>query len=218
MTEMTEREEHALKTAIEVFHRSCIKLQRHRYPNIFMEGNNELLSEWFLDSLSDLEPLSLGKNDHPDYVIHNVGFELKSLKTKGQIQFNSTIPCGGFKHGDLEGECYYVVARYTTERNYGYLADYSVVDGDYFNHDRNWAFSHMNSQESGFGTYGDGVVRYRKMYQFPSPHKSIEGISFISKFPFVHEINSNLVPNNYVDRVDVNGQPYRFYVYRHAFL
>lgn len=215
---ITEHEEHALRTAIEVFHRSCVKLRRHRNPNIYMQNNNELLSDWFLDDLRDLEPYSLGANDHPDYIIKGVGFELKSLKTRGQIQFNSTIPCGGFKHGNLEGECYYVVARYTAERTYGYLADYSIVDGDYFNHDREWAFSHMNSQEAEFGTYGDGVVRHRKMYSFPSPHRNIEGVAFISKFDFVHEINPNLILEGYIDRVDTNGQSFRFYVYRHAFL
>lgn len=215
---MKESEEHALSTAIEVFHRSCVKLQRHRNPNIYMKNNDELLSDWFLDGLQDLEPTSLGANDHPDYIINGTGFELKSLRGKGQIQFNSTIPCGGFIHGELEGECYYVVARYITERNYGYLVDYTIVDGDYFNHDRTWAFSHVNIQETGFGTFGDGVCRHRKMYSFPSPHRDVQGVAFISKFDCANEINSNLVLERYIDRVDVSGNVFRFYVYRHAFL
>jgi len=216
---MIEREEHALQIAIEVFHRSCVKLQRHRNPNIYMKGNNELLSDWFEDGLDDFEPETLGANEHPDYIIRGVGFELKSLRGMGQIQFNSTIPCGGFKHSEtLEGECYYVIARYSQERQYGYLAEYTVVDGDFFNNDRDWAFSHANTQETEFGTYGDGVCRHRKMYSFPSPHKHIDGVAFISKFDNASDYNSNLQLERHVDRIDVHGEAHRFFVYRHALL
>lgn len=183
-----------------------------------MKGNDELLSDWFTDGLDNLQPHSLGANDHPDYIMQTVGFELKSLSGKGQIQFNSTIPCGGYKHGELEGECYYVVARYTKERQYGYLADYTVVDGDYFNNDRDFAFAHANTQETGFGTYGDGVVRHRKMYSFPSPHREIEGVAFVSKFDNVSDFNSNLELERHIDRVDNNGGTLRFYIYRHSLL
>ncbi|MCG7335270.1 hypothetical protein MHZ95_08275 [Sporosarcina sp. ACRSM] len=215
---MIEYEKNALITAIEVFHRSCEKLHKHRNPNIYLKGNDELLSDWFFEGLRDLNPVSLGANDHPDCVINNVGFELKSLRTKGQIQFNSTIPCGAFKHNDLQGECYYVVARYKTDRTYGYLTDYSIVDGDFFNDDRDCAFAHANTQETGFGSYGDGVVRHRKMYQFPSPHRTIEGVSFISKYNNVTKFNNSLIKDGHVDRVNINGKNNRFYIYRHKLL
>lgn len=45
-----------------------------------------------------------------------MGFELKSTKTKGLIQFNSTISCGGYLHNNEERECYYVIARYIKDR------------------------------------------------------------------------------------------------------
>ncbi|WP_427036558.1 hypothetical protein [Cytobacillus pseudoceanisediminis] len=215
---MNEREEHALRMAIEIFHRSCLKLSRHRNPNIYMRGNDELLSDWFTAGLEDLQPESLGANDHPDYIMETVGFELKSLRGRGQIQFNSTIPCGGYVHGRYEGECYYVVARYSQERQYGYLEDFSVVDGDYFNHDREWAFAHVNTQQTGFGTYADGVVRHRKMYSFPSPHREIEGVALVSKYDNAADYNGNLILERYIDREDTRGHTVRFYVYRHAAL
>ncbi|MEF3329674.1 hypothetical protein [Oceanobacillus oncorhynchi] len=212
------KEAHAVQIAIDVFHRSCIKLQRHRNPNIYMKGNDELLSDWFTDGLEDLDPSTLGANEHPDYLIRGVGFELKSLRGKGQIQFNSTIPCGGFKHGDLEGECYYVIARYTQERQYGYLADYTIVDGDYFNHNREWAFAHANTQEREFGDYSDGVCRHRKMYSFPSPHREFSGVALISKYNHLNQYNRNLTLEHNINRMDKNGQVHVFYIYRHNFL
>lgn len=209
----------ALQIAIEVFHRSCLKLQRHRSPTIYMKGNNELLSEWFIDGLEDLKPGTLGANGHPDYIIQGVGFELKSLRGAGQIQFNSTIPCGGFRHNeDLEGECYYVIARYTLDRQYGYLSDFTIVDGDFFNNDREWAFSHANTQDTGFGTYADGVCRHRKMYSFPSPHSQVRNVSFISKYKTASEYNNNLTIEGSIDREDVNGNVTDFYVYRYTSL
>lgn len=215
---MNEREEHALRMAIEVFHRSCVKLSRHRNPNIYLKGNDELLSDWFTDGLQDLNPHTLGANEHPDYIMDTVGFELKSLTGRGQIQFNSTIPCGGYIHGVHAGECYYVVARYTKERQYGYLRDYTIVDGDFFNHDRAWAFSHVNTQETGFGNYADGVVRHRKMYSFPSPHREVEGVAFISKFDNANQYNGNLILEGEIDRIDENGSVLPFYVYRHSLI
>lgn len=213
---MTQRA--ALRIAIEVFETKCQQLSRHRNPNIFLESNQELFSNWFEDGLNDYTIQYLGSNAHPDLIINGIGFELKSLRSLGQIQFNSTIPCGGFRHNGITGECYYAIARYTTERNYGYLDYFTICDGDYFNHNREWAFSHLNEQETGFGDYGDGVCRYRKMYSFPSPLRQVTGISFISKFENVCDINGNLVLDGHIDRVNRRGETLRFYVYRHILL
>jgi hypothetical protein len=211
-------EEHGFKKAIEVFDIKCHQLVRHRRPNIYLKSNAELFSDWFEDGLNASEIVKLGANAHPDLIIDKVGFELKSLKTNSQIQFNSTIPCGGFSHGEVSGECYYAVARYTTERNYGYLEDFTICDGDFLNHNREKAFSHLNAQESGFGDYGDGVVRHRKMYSFPSPLRTVPGISLISKFDNATDYNSNLILDDTVIRTDTQGDEFVFYVYRHNML
>lgn len=197
-----------------------MQLVRHRHPNIYLKSNAELFSDWFEDGLNGYTIQKLGANAHPDLVIDGVGIELKSLRTNSQIQFNSTIPCGGFRHGNVSGECYYAVARYTTERNYGYLQDFTICDGDFFNHDREKAFGHLNEQETGFGDYGDGVVRHRKMYSFPSPIREVKNISLISKFPNATNYNGNLFldDSETIIRTDTQGEDFIFYVYRHNML
>lgn len=201
--------------AVEVFSKKCYQLAKHRNPNIYLKSNKELFSDWFEDGLENYKILKLGDNSHPDLIVDGVGFELKSLKTNGKIQFNSTIPCGGFQHGIHSGECYYAVARYTTDRNYGYLKDFTICDGDFFNHDRHLAFSHLNEQEKGFGDYGDGIVRFRKMYSFPSPIRSVPGISLISKYPDLASYDPNLTLETDITRTDTKGTNFTFYVYRH---
>ncbi|TPG69302.1 hypothetical protein EEL31_12730 [Brevibacillus laterosporus] len=215
---MTPNEEQGLRIAVDVFDKKSQKLVRHRRPNIYLKSNAELFSDWFEDSLNDYTIQKLGANAHPDLIVNGVGIELKSLRANGQIQFNSTIPCGGFRHGNIEGECYYAIARYTTERNYGYLEDFTICDGDLFNHNRERAFAHLNGQETGFGDYGDGVVRHRKMYSFPSPLRVVTGISLISKFDNASEFNSSLVLERQIERVDTTGDTFTFYVYRHNLL
>lgn len=212
------KEIESLKIAIEVFNAKCLQLIKHRKPNIYLKSNAELFSDWFEDGLDTALIQKLGANAHPDLIVSGVGFELKSLKTNSQIQFNSTIPCGGFQHGNISGECYYAVARYRTDRNYGYLEDFTICDGDFFNHDRSKAFSHQNEQVTGFGDYGDGVCRHRKMYSFPSPLRTVEGISLISKFANATSFNENLVLDERVIRTDTLGNEYVFYVYRHNLL
>lgn len=215
---MNQVEQHSLKVAIEIFNIKCESLSRHRRPNIFLKGNNELFSDWFEDGLKTYTIEKLGANAHPDLIVNGVGIELKSLKTNSQIQFNSTIPCGGFKHGNIEGECYYAVARYKTERNYGYLEDFTICDGDFLNHNREFAFSHQNDQETGFGDYGDGVVRHRKMYSFPSPIRQVSGVSLISKFDNGAKLNGDIILDQHIDRVNTKGETHRFYVYRHKLI
>jgi hypothetical protein len=212
-------ERQAIEVAVEVFETKCNQLVKHRNPSIFLQGNSELFSDWFEEGLNSYQIIKLGANAHPDIILNGVGFELKSLKTNGQIQFNSTIPCGGFKHGNISGECYYAIARYATERNNGYLQDFTICDGDFLNHDRQQAFSHANEQQTGFGDYGDGVVRHRKMYSFPSPIRAVRGISLISKFPNVaEEFSTSLILDNMISRTDTTGKVFDFYVYRHRMM
>lgn len=205
----------SLITTVEIFSKKCHQLARHRNPNIYLRSNDELFSDWFEDGLEGYNILKLGANSHPDVIVDGVGIELKSLKTNSQIQFNSTIPCGGFRHGGHSGECYYAVARYTSDRNYGYLEDFTICDGDFFNHNRELAFSHANEQQTGFGDYGDGVVRHRKMYSFPSPLRTVPGISLISKYSDAASYDSNLVLESEIIRRDTSGHEIPFFVYRH---
>lgn len=214
---MTEKE-CGIKTAIEIFNIKCRQLARTRNPNIFVRGQEELFSDWFEDGIPH-EITHFGKNDHPDAIIKGVGFELKSKKGNGQIQFNSTIPTGRFKHREYEGECYYAIARYVEDRNFGQLVDFSICYGDYFNHDHDWAHSHMNVQENNFGNYGDGVVRYRKMYSFPTPTKEVPGVSLILDTPIGEKLDSDIFLEKEIIRIDSETrQEFKFYVYRNNLL
>lgn len=206
-----------IKIAVEIFDIKCRQLAKTRYPNIYMQDSKELFSDWFEDGIP-YTIKHLGANDHPDAIIENVGFELKSISSNGQIQFNSTIPTGRFNHKGIVGECYYAIALYKKDRTFGQLHDFTICYGDYFNFDHAFAHSHMNSQEKGFGDYGDGVVRYRKMYQFPTPTKEVPGVSLILDTPDAEQFNSNLVleRDRYISRIAKNtGEEHKFFVYRH---
>jgi hypothetical protein len=209
---------HGIKIAVEIFDIKCRQLAKTRHPNIYMKNSKELFSDWFEDGIP-YEITHLGANDHPDAIIQKVGFELKSLKGSGQIQFNSTIPTGRFSHKGIEGECYYAIARYIEDRNFGQLEDFTITYGDFFNFDHEFAHSHMNSQEGNFGDYGDGVVRYRKMYSFPSPTRIVKGVSLILDTEIAEKLNSNLILDSTVCRlVKTTGEERKFYVYRHKMI
>lgn len=209
---------HGIKIAIEVFDIKCRQLAKTRHPNIYVEGSKELFSDWFEDGIP--YPIThLGANDHPDAIIQDVGFELKSKVGNGQIQFNSTIPTGRFKHREIEGECYYAISRYVKDRSFGQLHDFTITYGDFFNFDHEWAHSHMNSQETSFGNYGDGVVRYRKMYSFPTPTKDVPGVSLILDVDDAETLNSNLILESTISRFEKDTDvEHVFYVYRHKLI
>ena len=210
--------EESVSLVTQVFSIKCHQLARHRNPNIFIKDSKELFSPWFESGLEEYHVRKLGANAHPDLIVNGVGIELKSLQGNAHIQFNSTIPCGGFRHKGDSGECYYAIARYTEERNYGYLQDFTICDGDFFNHDREMAFSHENKQEHGFGDFGDGVLRHRKMYSFPSPLRKVQGVSLISKYSDLVEFDNELFLEGHFIREDVNGNEFTFFVYRHTAL
>lgn len=209
---------HGIKIAIEVFDIKCRQLARTRHPNIFVKDSKELFSDWFEDGI-DYPIIHLGANDHPDAIIEKVGFELKSKVGNGQIQFNSTIPTGRFKHKGYEGECYYAITRYVKDRNFGQLHDFTICYGDYFNFNHEFAHAHMNSQEKSFGDYGDGVVRYRKMYSFPTPTKDVPGVSLILDIDDAENLNPNLILESVIIRKGKDNQEERtFFVYRHKLI
>lgn len=219
---MEDRERKALETVVEVFDLKCREFKKSGVsPLIYQKGKDEQFSEWFVGNIKQLIEKKYGVNEHPDYVMkESVGMELKSFEgNKKSIEFNSTMPCGGFRHKGDEGECYYAVASYKKEREYGYMTSFCICDGDYFNHDREFAFSQSTETVKEIGSYGDGSVRYRPFFNFPNPLRQVPGISFISKFDDAHKINPNLVLEGYFDRDDSAGDSkLRFYVYRHIML
>lgn len=134
---------------------------------------------WFKEQLQSLnqpfdEP---GRNTYPDFrmVNHTIGFELKGLQTPGRIanyDSNSQVPTG-FHNGR---EVYYVFGRYDKApidpKKFPVL-DLIICHGDFLNADHDYV--HKNKSVKGFGSYGDIMIRDRKMYVCPTPYALTEG-------------------------------------------
>jgi hypothetical protein len=134
---------------------------------------------WFKARLQVLgEPFDEpGRNTYPDFrmVNHTIGFELKGLQSPGRIanyDSNSQVPTG-FHNGR---EVYYVFGRYDEEpidpKKFPVL-DLIICHGDFLNADHNYV--HENKNIKGFGSYGDIMIRDRKMYVCPTPYALTEG-------------------------------------------
>nr|WP_214668476.1 hypothetical protein [Streptomyces sabulosicollis] len=119
---------------------------------------------------------SIGRNSYPDFTLvhHPEGYEVKGLQWPGReadYDSNSRVPTGLHNGRTV----YYVFGRYPANAS---EAEYPVVDlvichGDFLNADRTYV--HKNKSFRGFGSYGDLLVRDRKMYVAPTPFALTEG-------------------------------------------
>jgi hypothetical protein len=116
------------------------------------------------------------RNSYPDFrlVATTEGFELKGLEYPGRIadfDCNSQV-CTGFHNGRT---IYYVFGRYPKSKEKKYpVLDLVICHGNFLNarHD----YIHKNKSFRGFGSYGDILVRDRKMYVAPTPFGLLDGI------------------------------------------
>ena len=135
--------------------------------------------DWFR---ARLQALSLnfdvaGRNTYPDFsLVHSPeGFEIKGLRYPGRIatyDSNSQVPTG--KHNGRE--IFYVFGRYPAEplrKNEYPVHDLLVCHGDFLNVDHEYV--HKNKSVKGFGSYGDIMIRDRKMYVAPTPFALTKG-------------------------------------------
>jgi len=141
---------------------------------------------WFEKRLGDLS-LNFegsGRNTYPDFslVKFTEGYEIKGLAWPGRerdYDSNSQVPTG--QHNARQ--VFYVFGRYPADLTIYPEAEngrkqYPVVDlvichGDFLNADHNYV--HKNKNVKGFGTYGDIMIRDRKMYVAPTPFALTEG-------------------------------------------
>lgn len=141
---------------------------------------------WFqarLDQL-DVHYDAGGRNSYPDFslVEFTEGYEIKGLAWPGRerdYDSNSQVPTG-FHNGR---RIFYVFGRYPADLSEyenlgGGRRQYPVVDlvvchGDFLNADHDYV--HKNKSVKGFGTYGDIMIRDRKMYVAPTPFALTEG-------------------------------------------
>jgi hypothetical protein len=117
-----------------------------------------------------------GRNSYPDFTMVRFtdGYELKGLAYPGRdasFDSNSQVPTGLHNGRTI----YYVFGRYPREAdgNRYPLLDLVICSGDFLNADHD--YKHENKSVRGFGSYGDILIRDRKMYVVPTPFRLIEG-------------------------------------------
>jgi hypothetical protein len=135
---------------------------------------------WFETRLAELgENFEKGgRNTYPDFrmVKATDGYELKGLAYPGRdasFDSNSQVPTG-FHNGRT---IYYVFGRYpkNPDGNRYPVLDFVVCHGDFLNADHE--YTHDNKSVRGFGSYGDILIRDRKMYVVPTPFRIVDGVA-----------------------------------------
>lgn len=141
---------------------------------------------WFQARLKSLSMHfdGAGRNTYPDFslVEHTEGYEIKGLAWPGRekdYDSNSQVPTG-YHNGR---QIFYVFGRYPADlskfvdqengRKQYPVVDLVICHGDFLNADHNYV--HKNRNVKGFGTYGDIMIRDRKMYVAPTPFALTEG-------------------------------------------
>lgn len=139
------------------------------------EGKNDKefhFQNWFKKRLVDtgINFEQGTRNKYPDFslVKSTDGFELKGLAYPGRwITFdsNSQVPTGFHNARTI----YYVFGRYPKKPDGDEypVMDLVVCHGDFLNADHN--YQHKNKNVKCFGSYGDIMIRDRKMYVVPTP-------------------------------------------------
>jgi len=119
-----------------------------------------------------------GRNTYPDFrlVAAAEGYELKGLAYPGRtasFDSNSQLP-SGFHNGRT---IYYVFGRYPKrpDGNSYPVLDLVICHGDFLNADHDYL--HKNQSVRCFGSYGDILIRDRKMYVVPTPFRLVEGLA-----------------------------------------
>jgi hypothetical protein len=171
---------HNIDSTVFLVFKTCVEAIRQ---GVFIKKESKRdkeyhFQDWFENRLKETElNYTRGKrNKYPDFnVSTREGFELKGLAYPGrEINFdsNSQIPTGSHNGRDI----YYVFGRYPKEPDGD---EYPVVDlvvchGEFLN--TNHEYVHKNKNVKGFGSYGDIIIRDRKMYVVPTPFGLSNGL------------------------------------------
>jgi hypothetical protein len=150
-----------------------------------------------------------GRNTYPDFrlVHHSEGYEIKGLEFPGReadYDSNSQVPTGVHRGRKV----FYVFGRYPKAKKG--VNEYPVVDlvvchGSFLNADTEYV--HKNKSFRGFGSFGDILVRDRKMYVVPTPFALAEGTVGLSTLilPADYQVQSkDIVHVGDLDRVEVD--------------
>lgn len=189
----------------------CVRAME-RGDLIEREGRNDKefhFQNWFQNRLIELD-LNFdqpGRNTYPDFrLVHTAeGYELKGLAYPGReadYDCNSQVPMG--QHNGRE--VYYVFGRYPSkpDGNSYPVLDLVICHGSFLNADNTYV--HKNKSFRGFGSYGDILVRDRKMYVAPTPFALAQGTAHRKTLilPSGHAVESDLVCVGELHRQEVD--------------
>lgn len=135
-----------------------------------------------------------GRNSYPDFrIVHLAeGYEVKGLAYPGRevnYDCNSQVPSGSHNGRSI----FYVFGRYPAEPDgdsYPVL-DLVICHGDFLNADHEYV--HKNKSVKGFGSYGDIMIRDRKMYVAPTPFGIVSGVAHLQTLilPYESEVTDD---------------------------
>lgn len=135
---------------------------------------------WFKARLQEVgEHFEIGgRNSYPDFRMVGTtdGFELKGLAYPGRdasFDCNSQLPSGVHNGRTI----YYVFGRYPKKPDGDThpVLDLVTCHGDFLN--ANHDYVHQNKSVKAFGSYGDILIRDRKMYVVPTPFRLVDGVA-----------------------------------------
>lgn len=119
-----------------------------------------------------------GRNSYPDFRVVEAtdGYELKGLAYPGRdatFDSNSQAPTGSHNGRTI----FYVFGRYpkSPDGDSYPVVDLVICHGAFLNADQEYV--HKNKSVKGFGTYGDIMIRDRKMYVVPTPFHLVDGLA-----------------------------------------
>lgn len=164
---------------------------------------------WFRSRLGDIgEPYDeSGRNAYPDFklVRYAEGYEIKGLAYPGReadYDCNSRPPCGEHNGRTI----FYIFGRYPKEPdgNRYPVLDLVICHGSFLNADN--IYTHKNRSFRGFGSYGDILVRDRKMYVAPTPFALLEGAAHHRTLilPESHPTDGDLLEVTALTRKEIN--------------
>ena len=168
-----------LDTVAEIFLQCDYAIRRGELIHRTHRSDKEFhFQNWFQTRLDEInanyDPPA--RNSYPDFRLVNkpIGYEVKALAYPGReanYDANSQMPTGWHNGRNV----YYIFGRYPRDSGH---EDYPVIDlvmfhGDFLN--ANHKYVHKNKHIVGFGSYGDVMIRDRKMYVAPTPFALTDG-------------------------------------------
>lgn len=166
-------------TVLAVFKRCVEAIQAAELVRRVSTSDKEYhFQNWFQTRLTEIGQNFevAGRNIYPDFrmVASTDGYEMKGLAYPGRdatFDSNSQVPTGLHNGRAI----YYVFGRYPKKPDGDSypLLDLVICHGDFLNADHSYV--HENKSVRGFGSYGDIMIRDRKMYVVPTPFRLLEG-------------------------------------------